>query len=231
MNPTDRLLDPLIDLAFLAGVTKHVQLATGIIILPQRQPAVLAKQVASLDVLSNGRLILGIGVGYLKPEFAAVGVPFDDRGRRTDEYLDAMQALWTMDQPSYQGRYVSFDGVDAYPRPVQPGGPRIVVGGRSPAAYRRAVQRAHGWYGYFITPEETADALAALRQVATEVERPATLGELEISVTPRGRIDRALVERYAELGVHRLVFLPPGSLDLDGLAAFVGQHAPSELIG
>jgi probable F420-dependent oxidoreductase len=231
IEPTFRMLDPLVDLAYLAGVTRHIQLATGVIILPQRQPAVLAKQIASLDVLSNGRLIVGIGVGYLQPEFAALGVPFADRGARADEYLEAMQALWSTDKPAYHGRFVDFDGVDAHPRPVQAGGPRIVVGGHSPSAYRRAVARAHGWYGYFLTADQTADAIAGLRTAAEQVERPSELGPLEITVTPRGRIDRALVEQLGDLGVHRLVLLPPGNLDLDGLAAFVGRHAPAELVG
>jgi alkanesulfonate monooxygenase SsuD/methylene tetrahydromethanopterin reductase-like flavin-dependent oxidoreductase (luciferase family) len=192
---------------------------------------VLAKQIASLDVLSNGRLIVGIGVGYLQPEFAALGVPFADRGARADEYLEAMQALWSTDKPAYHGRFVDFDGVDAHPRPVQAGGPRIVVGGHSPSAYRRAVARAHGWYGYFLMADQTADAIAGLRTAAEQVERPSELGPLEITVTPRGRIDRALVEQLGDLGVHRLVLLPPGNLDLDGLAAFVGRHAPAELVG
>jgi probable F420-dependent oxidoreductase len=231
MDPTERMLDPLIALTFLAGVTHRVQLGTGIIILPQRQPAVLAKQVASLDVLSNDRLMLGLGVGYLEPEFRALGVPLADRGPRADEYLDAMQALWTMEQPKYHGRYVDFEGIDAHPRPIRPGGPRIIIGGHSASAYRRAVARGHGWYGYFLTPERTADALAGLAEAAAEVDRPAHLGRLEITVTPRGRIDRALVLQYVDLGVDRLVFLPPHGLDEGGLAAFVGQHAPAELLG
>jgi probable F420-dependent oxidoreductase len=228
--PTLRILDPLVDLAYVAGVTRHIQLGTGIVIVPQRQPAVLAKQAASLDVLSNGRLILGIGVGYVEREFEALGVPFIDRGARADEYLDAMRALWTMEQPAYHGRYVDFEGIDAYPRPVQPDGPRIVVGGNSPVAYRRAVTLAHGWYGFLLTPDQTALAIDGLRQAATEVERPPHLGDIEITVSPRGRIDRAFVERYGELGVHRLVLLPPGDVDLDGLAAFVGRHSPAELV-
>jgi hypothetical protein len=105
------------------------------------------------------------------------------------------------------------------------------VGGHSPSAYRRAVARAHGWYGYFLTADRTADAIAGLRTAAEQVERPSELAPLEITVTPRGRIDRALVEQLGDLGVHRLVLLPPGNLDLDGLAAFVGRHAPAELVG
>jgi probable F420-dependent oxidoreductase len=217
-------------LAYLAAETRRVRLGTGIIILPQRQPAVLAKQVASLDVLSQGRLILGIGVGYLEPEFRALGVPMTDRGHRADEYLEAMQALWTQEAPAYHGRFVDFEGVDAHPRPVQPAGPPIVVGGRTPAAYRRAVQRANGWYGYYLTPELTAEAIAGLARAGESVHRPEHLGPLEISVTPRVSPDRDAVNRYAELGVDRLILLPPSGLDVDSLAAFVGQNAPAELL-
>src|SRR3954447_4654530 len=106
MNPRDRILDPVVTLAYLAAHTHRVKLGTGVIILPQRNPLVLAKQLASLDVLAEGRLILGIGAGYLEPEFRAIGVPLEDRGTRTDEYLGAMKALWTMEQPAFHGRYV-----------------------------------------------------------------------------------------------------------------------------
>jgi len=140
MEPTDPILDPLVHLAFVAAATERVLLASGIVILPQRNPLVLAKQAASLDVLSNGRLLLGIGAGYLEPEMTAIGVPMADRGTRTDDYIRAMRALWTQPGPvEYHGPYADFAGVDAHPRPVQAGGPRIVVGGHTPAAYRRAV--------------------------------------------------------------------------------------------
>jgi alkanesulfonate monooxygenase SsuD/methylene tetrahydromethanopterin reductase-like flavin-dependent oxidoreductase (luciferase family) len=110
----------------------------------------------------------------------AVGVARSERGGRTDEYLDAMTALWTQQAPAYHGRYVDFDHVDAHPRPVLSGGPRIVVGGHSPAAFRRAVARGHGWFGNGRTPD-LVNHLAGLRKAATEVERPAHLGRLEIT--------------------------------------------------
>jgi probable F420-dependent oxidoreductase len=122
MEPTDPIIDPLVHLAYVAAVTERLELGTGIIILPLRNPLILAKQVASLDVLSGGRLLLGVGAGYLEPEMTAVGVPMSQRGARTDEYLDAMHALWTQPAPSYRGRYVAFDGIDAHPRAVQPDG-------------------------------------------------------------------------------------------------------------
>ena len=112
-------------------------------ILPQRNPLVVAKQVASLDVLSGGRVMLGVGAGYLEAEFRALGADFAARGPITDEYLDAIAALWYDDQPAYHGQFVDFDGIDAHPRPVQRPVP-IVIGGHSPAAYRRAVARGQG---------------------------------------------------------------------------------------
>ena len=144
MEPADAILDPIIALTFLAAQTRRVRLGTGIIILPQRNPLVLAKEIASLDVLSGGRFIFGIGVGYLEPEFRALGIPFAERGPRTDDYLAAMRAIWSEPAPAHQGRFVQFAGVQAYPRPVQQPGPPIVVGGRSPGAYRRAVRAGRG---------------------------------------------------------------------------------------
>ena len=139
-------------------------------------------------MLSGGRLLLGIGAGYLEPEMTAIGVPMADRGRRTDDYLAAMRALWNEPGPvSFEARR-RFAGVDAHPRPVQPGGPRIVVGGHTPAAYRRAVAHGHGWYGFALTPDVAAACVdRACSEAADEVERPAELGPLEITVTPRRR--------------------------------------------
>jgi len=207
MAPQDPALDPFIGLTFAAAVTSTIRLATGIVIVPQRNPVVLAKQVASLDVLSRGRFTLGIGVGYLEPEFRAVGADFEQRGAVTDEYMEAMQALWYAEQPEHHGRFVEFAGVDAHPRPVQQPIP-IVVGGQSPAAYRRAVSRGHGWYGFGMRPEVAAASLDGLRTAAGQVERPATLGELEITITPRGRLTAEVARSFADLGVHRLVVIP-----------------------
>src|SRR5207237_9238821 len=152
----------LIALGFLAAHTSRVKLATGVIILPQRQALVIAKQLASLDVLSNGRVIFGLGVGWCEPEMRSVGAPFAERGRVADDYLAAMRAVWTQPKPSYNGPYVTFDGVQAMPRPVQTPIP-IVVGGRTPPAYRRAVAQGHGWYGFAMTPEQTRESVAGLR--------------------------------------------------------------------
>jgi len=224
MAPDMRLLDPIVALTFLAAHTSRILLATGVIILPQRQALVLAKQLASLDVLSNGRLIFGLGVGWCEPEMRSVGVPFADRGRVADDYLAAMHAVWTKPKPSHRGPYVSFDGVQAMPRPVQTPIP-IVVGGRTPPAYRRAVTRGHGWYGFGLDVEETRKSVSALREVARNSPRPSGLGRLEISVTPPGYDvpDMAAVESYAAAGVDRLILRPRPEMDAPTLERFAGE--------
>jgi probable F420-dependent oxidoreductase len=212
MAPQDPALDPLLALAWAAAHTSTLRLATGIVILPQRNPVVLAKQVASLDVLSGGRLTLGVGVGYLEPEFRAVGADFEHRGAITDEYLEAMHHLWYDPHPEFHGRFADFAGVDAHPRPVQQPIP-IVIGGHTKHAYRRAVARGQGWYGFSVTPETLARSLDQLRAAGSEMTRPAELGRLEITVTPRGRLTAETATAFAELGVHRLVPFPPPTPD------------------
>jgi probable F420-dependent oxidoreductase len=211
--PETPLLDPAGALCFAAGLTTRIRLATGIIILPQRNPLVLAKELTTVDVLSSGRLIFGIGVGYLKPEFDALGIPFDNKGPRSDEYLEAIVALWTQPRPSYSGRFASFAGIDAQPRPVQKPHPPIVIGGHSPGAFRRAVRYGNGWYGYFRDVEGTRQCLAGLAAAASEVERPAGLGPLEISITPPLGFTADDAKAYADLGVDRLI---PGSTARSG---------------
>jgi probable F420-dependent oxidoreductase len=221
MEPTDSILDPIIALTFLAARTRRVRLGTGIIILPQRNPLVLAKEIASLDVLSGGRFVFGVGVGYLEPEFRALGIPFTERGPRTDEYLAAMRAIWSESAPAYRGRFVQVAGIQAYPRPTQQPGPPVVVGGRSPGAYRRAVRQGSGWYGFALSLERTAESIAALREASARYERPAALGALEISVTPRGPVTLDDARRYAALGVHRLILRPPADADAAAVERFI----------
>lgn len=233
LEPEDRITDPIVSLAFLAAHTSRIRLGTGIIIVPQRNPLVLAKQLATLDVLSNGRLIFGVGVGYLEPEFRALGIPYGTRGAVTDEYLAAMRAIWSEPRPAYRGRHVSFEGVQAHPQPVQRPGPPIVIGGHTPAAFRRAVEQGQGWYGFALDEDGTRRCLDGLREAAARHARPTALGPLEISVTPRPTrggeaMDRASAERFAALGVHRLILIPPRSLDGAGLERFV-EKAGREL--
>lgn len=223
MEPTEPILDPLVALAHIAGHTTRIRLGTGVIVLPQRQPLVLAKQLSSLDVLSGGRLIFGMGAGYLEAEMQALGVPLENRGLQSLEYLAAMRSLWENPSPAFEGRYVSFKGVDAYPRPVQRPLP-VVMGGHSPAAHRRAARHADGWYGFMLRLPEAAEQIASLR---AEMERFGR--RLEISVTPGHRLDAERVREYARLGVDRLIVMPPPNLPVDDLVAFVHANAPERL--
>jgi probable F420-dependent oxidoreductase len=216
-----RFLNPVVALTFVAAHTHTIRLGTGILLLPQHQPLILAKELASLDVLSGGRLMVGIGVGWVEEAFEALGVPYRERGARADEYLAAMRAIWSEEKPAYHGKYVSFQGVQAYPHPVQQPTPPIVIGGRATAVLRRAVEHANGWYGFALDLEETADLLTRLREAAGRYHRPASLGELEISVAPRIPIDKETAQRFAELGVHRLIIIPPPGKDASALVQWV----------
>lgn len=220
MDPSDPILDPVTTLAFLAARTHSVQLGTGIIVLPLRNPLILAKALATVDVLSGGRLIFGIGVGYVEREFEALGVPFRARGARLDEYLGAIRAIWTEDHPAYEGRIVSFQGVQARPRPLQRPQPPIVMGGYAPAVMRRTVRDADGWYGWGLDLEATARRLAILRETAASVPRRDGLAELEITITPPRVIDVAAGRRYADLGVHRLNLMLPWGVGESQLPGF-----------
>ena len=202
-------LDPVVALTAISQHTSRVLLGTGIIILPQRNPLVLAKELASLDVVSSGRLLFGVGVGYLEPEFRALGIPFEDKGARTMDYLRAMQAIWSHEKPVHEGRFTRFSGIDAQPRPVQKPHPPIVFGGHTPPAFRRAVEIASGWYGFAQDVDATAQCLEGLRAAALRKDRPSALGRLEVNVTPpAGMPDADTVKRYADLGVDRLILLP-----------------------
>jgi probable F420-dependent oxidoreductase len=222
--PLTPFLDPAVALAFVAARTSTIKLGTGIIILPQRNPLVLAKELASLDVLSKGRLLFGVGVGYLEPEFRALGYTLEHRGEKTAEYLEAMRVIWSEDQPSYQGQFVSFDGIQSRPRPVQQPTPPIHMGGNGPAGWRRAVTHAHGWYGFARTLDQTVEAVAGIKAARTRHERPAWLGErIEISITPSVPLEAQTAAAFENAGVDRLILLPHPKADRDDLLRMVEQ--------
>jgi len=227
--PDYPMLDPAVALAFVAAHTTRIRLGTGIIILPQRNPVVLAKELASTDVLCGGRLIFGIGVGYLRPEFEAIGAPFDHKGARTEEFLAAMIALWSMPKPEFSGKWIKFKGVNAMPRPVQKPHPEIVFGGHSPEAFSRAARLAKGWYGFALDLEGTAKCVEGLRAACKAAGR--RFEELEISITPgaRVKVDRDTTKRYADLGVSRLILLQRGA-DEEALLKGVSETG-RDLIG
>ena len=222
--PETAMVDTVAALAWVAAATTTLRLGTGIVILPQRRPAVLAKSLAGLDHLSGGRLIFGYGVGYLPAEMEACDTPMARRGARADEYLAAMRTLWSGDAVSFDGEFTRFSSVSANPKPAQARIP-VVVGGHSAAAARRAVALADGWYGFMRDVDTTRADVERLRRAAEEVERPAHLGELEISITPAGRLDEATVLAYGELGVDRLIPQPGGQRDLDAVRTWIDDHA------
>jgi probable F420-dependent oxidoreductase len=215
-------------LAFLAGQCETLKLGTGIIILPQRNPVELAKELATVDVASQGRLLFGLGAGYLEPEFRAMGIPFEDRGARTDEYIDAIKALWTQENPTFAGETVRFAGIDAYPRPIQDPHPPVHVGGHSSKALRRAVRRGNGWYGFFVDHERGAAYLKELAEIEQAEGRDAALGKLELSITPlpRATLDDAL--RFRDMGIDRLTLLPDAR-DENRLLRWIDETAASML--
>ncbi len=224
MEPGDAILDPLVHLAFVAAVSEHLLLGTGIIILPQRNPLVLAKQIASLDALSGGRFLFGIGVGYLEPELNAIGVTLAERASRTDDALGAMRSIWYDTAPvSFSGAHTDFSGLDANPRPART--IPIIVGGRTPGAYRRTVEQGHGWYGFFLNPQQAAESVAAIRAAEAQLVRPSGLGPIEISITPARPLTVEMVAAYAEAGVDRLIVYPLPVEDPSSIDAFLVQQA------
>jgi probable F420-dependent oxidoreductase len=205
--PHAPFVDTIATLAFIAAKTTRIKVGSGIILLPQRHPIVLAKELAGVDVLSKGRLLFGMGVGYVEGEFDALGIPFRERGARATEYIEAIRVLWTQERPSFAGRFTSFSGIQSRPLPIQKPHPPIVVGGMSPGALRRAVGQGNGWYGFFQGLEATAAMLRSLAETAKQVARPAALGRLEISITPAGPVDADTARRFEDLGVDRLIVM------------------------
>lgn len=208
-------LDTVAALSFAAAVTTSLKLGSGIILLAQRNPVVLAKELASVDVLSSGRLLFGVGVGYVEREFEAIGVPYEERGARVSEHIDAMRALWTMDNPKFDGRFTKFSGIQAKPLPIQKPAPPIIIGGMSAAGYKRAISHGDGWYGFNQTESDVAESIAGLKLAAEKSGDASRFDKLEISVTPRGAMTKERLQHYAELGVDRLIVMPPPFKDGD----------------
>jgi probable F420-dependent oxidoreductase len=193
--------DPLIWLTWVAATTRTIRLATGILILPQRNPVILAKELATLDLLSGGRVTLGVGVGWLREEFEALGVPFEDRGARTDEHIEILRSLWREEETSWDGRFVHLDRVKSFPKPLQAQGIPIAVGGHTEAAARRAGRLGDE----FFPAPPGADELRHLIEVMHEAAREAGRDPYSIEVTAGGALDVDGIRRLADLGVSRVV--------------------------
>jgi len=197
--------DPLIWLSYVAAATTRINLATGILILPQRNPVVLAKELATLDHLSNGRMILGIGVGWLEEEFDAIGVPFAERGRRTDDHVAAMRALWTEEKASYHGEFTNFDNCISRPQPAQ-GSIPVHIGGHTDIAAKRAGRLGDGFFPGKGSHEELARSFDLVRRTAVEHGRDPDA--IEMTTGGRGAVGaRALdeVKALADIGTHRVI--------------------------
>jgi probable F420-dependent oxidoreductase len=211
-------LDPLVALSFAAAATSTIRLATGILLLAEHNPVLLAKQTASIDVLASGRLSLGVGVGWSAEEFAALGVPFAGRGRRVDEYIAVLRTLWRDDMASFHGEIVNFDAVHLHPKPLQNRRIPIVIGGNGDAALRRAARTGDGWYGFYLSYDETAERLATLHRFCEQQQRdPATLRTAValLDVTPDDR------PRIEALGVDEMVLVAGPPDEADAVPAWV----------
>jgi len=207
--------DPLVWLAYVAAATDGIRLATGVLNLPQRNPLILAKELASLDRLSNGRMELGIGIGWVREEADAVGTAWKDRGRRADEYVAAMRALWEQPVSSFQGPSVRFERVVSRPKPVQPGGVPIVVGGHSEAAARRAGRLGNGFFPLGADAVRMRELVAVMKAEAQAHDRDGDAIEITTVGLPTAQSARYL----SDLGVDRMIVAVTDS-DLGEIDAF-----------
>ena len=198
------LLDPLTALTYVAANTSKIRLGTDICLVPQRNPVYTAKQVADLDYLSGGRVDFGIGIGWLKEEFNALGVPWTDRAGRTEECIGVMKTLWCDELSSFQGKYFSFEAAYQNPKPVQRPHPPLIFGGESRAALKRVATLGQGWFTFNVTPESLAQGIDILQPLLEEQGR--TISDISISVTPdRQHINQESLKRFEELGAEQII--------------------------
>lgn len=209
--PMTPYLEPVAALTAAAMCTEHARLGSSVFILGHRNPVVMAKMLTTIDTLSNGRLICGVGVGWWREEFAALGVPFEARGRRADETIRIFKELWTADEPKFEGEFYRFRDIGFAPKPVQKPHPPIWIGGHSPAAFHRAIALGDGWHASSQSPEALRDLLQRLRRVAADLGRPFDTLELSLRLklpaeaVPGSR--QAVIDQYGayrELGLNHL---------------------------
>ncbi|OAN36256.1 LLM class F420-dependent oxidoreductase [Mycolicibacterium iranicum] len=215
-------LDPMITLSFAAAATNRIELATGVLLLPEHNPVITAKQAASLDRMTGGRLSLGVGVGWSKEEYDALGIPFEGRGRRLTEYVAAMRTLWRDDVASFSGEFVSFDRVRINPKPHGRSIP-IVLGGNSDTALRRVAEWGDGWYGFNLADvEEAAYRASKLRSLCREVGRDPTDVRLAVSLQDPVPSDAT---RLADAGIDELVLVAGPPADPIAAEAWISDLA------
>ena len=217
-------LDPFDTIAFVAGITEKVRLGLSVLIVPYRHPFDVARRVATIDVLSGGRFILGTGVGWLEEEFDLLGVPFQRRGKRTREYIEMMKALWTEDSPRYAGEFVQLEeDVNVLPRPLQKPHPPIWVGGESVYALKRVARFGDGWHIALLTFNQIRPMLEQLKRLMDEAGR--NYDDLELTaMTDPTRTTPDDIKTYRDLGV-KVLYTVPLSRDPAGIAQEVRSFA------
>ena len=199
--------DPIDLLTFVAAHTSTLGLSTGVLVLPAHHPVVLAKRLATLDVLSHGRLRLCVGMGWMREEVEACGADFASRGRRADESIDVMRLLWSDSGPdgaSYQGEFFSFAHAHSHPKPLHPAGVPIHIGGHTPASIRRAAQRGDGWQPLGLSGDELRQAVERLRRETKAAGRDPAAPEITVSALASDVGERT-IDKLAALGVDRIV--------------------------
>ncbi|MFF7213746.1 LLM class F420-dependent oxidoreductase [Streptomyces sp. NPDC008238] len=215
-------LDPLLALTYAAAVTSRIELATGVLLLPEHHPVALAKQAATLDVLSAGRFTLGVGVGWSAEEFAALDVPFAARGRRAEEYLAAMRTLWADDPATFTGEFTRFDSIRVNPKPLRGARLPVVVGGNSDTALRRAAAHADGWYGFNVPAADVPSRTAVLADACARHGR--AFDEFTVAVALSDGTPEHL-PALASAGVSELVVVGAPPPDPDAATAWVARLA------
>jgi probable F420-dependent oxidoreductase len=217
--PTDApIADPSLTLCTLASVTEKIRLATAICLVPEHNPVVLAKVIATLDSLSNGRFTLGVGVGWLEEEFRALGIPWERRAQRTRECIEAMRRLWGDPLSSYRGEFVNFENVRSYPKPVLGADLPVFFGGESGPALRRVAEYGNGWIGFNLTPDEAAAKIRRIEELLRANGRKRSDVELAVSNSGKPATPDDL-KRYRDAGVEEFV--------LTGLRS---PHTPEEAV-
>lgn len=203
VTPHTPFYDPLVTLSFVAAVTSRLRIGTGVNILPQANPLLLAKQAATLDALSGGRLHLGLGIGWLREEYDALGVPFARRGARFDDYVRAMKKVWSGKVVEHQSEFISWSGFQSYPLPLQRPHIPLVIGGTSDRAMRRVAESGDGWFSPNKDVAALAEQLSRLRRACEAANRD--ISEIEITAMWTLAKEPEALEEYAQLGVSRLV--------------------------
>lgn len=217
-------LDPFITLTFAAAVTKKIRLATGICLLPEHNPVVLAKTVASLDKLSGGRFAFGVGIGWSAEEFAALGIPFERRAQRTREYIEVMQRLWGDEVSSFRGEFVNFDSARSFPKPARGRKLPIIFGGESTPALRRTADIGNGWFGFNVGPDDAAPLVKKLLSMLKGNGRESN--EVELIVSPyTKKITPDDLKKYADAGVNELVMVASPPEDETQIARWIERIA------